>query len=175
MSIKAVFLDRDGTINVDKGYLYKKEDLEFLPNAIKGLKKMQDKGYKLIIITNQSGIGRGYYTEEDYNRFMDYFYQKLRNNGITITADYYCMHSPDEECICRKPNTHLVERAIKEHDIDSEESYFIGDKTSDIALGERMGITTVLVRTGKAGKDRLFDLKPDFVSNDLCQASQIMK
>jgi D,D-heptose 1,7-bisphosphate phosphatase len=137
---KAAFLDRDGTINVDNGYTYKIEDLEFLPGAVEGLKELQKKGYLLIIITNQSGIGRGYYTEKDYKNFMKEFYKRLEEKGVKITADYYCPHRPEDKCRCRKPMTELVEKAIKDYDIDSSKSIFIGDKKIDMETGKRCGV-----------------------------------
>ena len=175
MASKAVFLDRDGTINVDKDYVYRLEDLEFLPNTIKGLKTIQEKGYMLIIITNQSGIGRGYYSEEDYHLFMKGFYKLLQKEGVKIEADYYCKHAPEDKCDCRKPETKLIEKAIKEHDIDVENSYIIGDKTADILTGKKAGLKTILVKTGKAGLDKEYDVKADFVCDNLLEASDALK
>jgi UDP-N-acetylmuramoyl-tripeptide--D-alanyl-D-alanine ligase len=169
---KAVFLDRDGTINVDRDYVYDIKDLEFLPNAVRGLKRLQELGYILIIITNQSGIGRGYYSEENYKILMKEFYRRMREEGIEFAADYYCMHAPEEKCDCRKPNTLLIETAIKEHNIDIKKSYFIGDKTADILAGKRSGVKTILVLTGKAGKDGEYKASPDIVCPDLYAASQ---
>jgi D,D-heptose 1,7-bisphosphate phosphatase len=137
---KAAFLDRDGTINVDKGYTYKIEDLEFLPGAVEGLKELQKKGYLLIIITNQSGIGRRYYTEKDYKIFMKELYTRLAKQGVKITADYYCPHIPEDNCGCRKPKIELVEKAIKEYNIDPSKSIFIGDKEIDMETGRRSGM-----------------------------------
>ncbi|MCR5587732.1 MAG: HAD family hydrolase, partial [Lachnospiraceae bacterium] len=122
---KAVFLDRDGTINVEKNYLYKIEDFVFLPGVIEGLKLLQDAGFLLIIITNQSGIARGYYTEEDFKILNNWMLNKLAENGINITKVYYCPHLPDakieeyrRDCDCRKPKLGLFYRAIKEYNID---------------------------------------------------------
>lgn len=138
---KAVFLDRDGTINIDKGYLYKISDFEFLPGAVEGLRMLQDAGYLLIIITNQSGIGRGYYTEEDFMRLNDYMKEELKKSGVNISGVYYCPHLPDAEveryrkiCNCRKPATGLFERAVKDFDIDLSLSYAIGDKERDCSI-----------------------------------------
>ena len=107
---KAVFLDRDGTINIDKGYLYRISDFEFLPGAVEALRNLQEAGYLLIIITNQSGIGRGYYTEEDFAVLTDYMKGELSKSGVNISGVYYCPHLPDAEveryrkiCTCRKP------------------------------------------------------------------------
>jgi D-glycero-D-manno-heptose 1,7-bisphosphate phosphatase len=141
---KAVFLDRDGTINVDKGYLYKIDDFEFLPGAMEGLKLLQDAGYLLVVITNQSGIGRGYYTEEDYKILMDWMNAELQKHGINISSSYFCPHLPDaqidryrQNCDCRKPKTRLFRLAVKELNIDLSKSWTIGDRIRDCSLCER--------------------------------------
>ncbi|MBR0070311.1 MAG: HAD family hydrolase [Synergistaceae bacterium] len=138
---KAVFLDRDGTINIDKGYLYRISDFEFLPGAVEALRNLQEAGYLLIIITNQSGIGRGYYTEEDFMRLTDYMKSELAKSGVNISGVYYCPHLPDAEveryrkiCTCRKPSLGLFERAVHDFNIDLSRSYAIGDKERDIAI-----------------------------------------
>lgn len=140
MKNKVVILDRDGTINRDFGYVYKKEDLEFLPGAIEGLKKFSDAGYKLIIITNQSGIGRGYFTVEQYLDFNNYFIEQLKSKGIIIDKVYYCPHGPESNCECRKPKLKLFYDAIKEFNIDLDNSYVIGDKERDISISNTTSI-----------------------------------
>ncbi len=141
---KAVFIDRDGTINIEKHYLYKIEDFEFLPGVVDGLRLLQDTGYKLIIITNQSGIGRGYYTEEDYNTLNNWMIDELKRHDVVIDAVYYCPHLPDAKiekyrkiCNCRKPAIGLYERAIKDFDIDISCSWTIGDKIRDCSICEK--------------------------------------
>ena len=138
---KAVFLDRDGTINVEKNYLFRIEDFEYLPGAKEGMKMLQDNGYKLIIITNQSGIARGYYTEEDYQRLNRWMINDLYDSGINISGTYYCPHHPEAkldkykcECKCRKPGISLFEKAISEYSIDVMKSFAIGDKMRDLAI-----------------------------------------
>lgn len=140
---KAVFLDRDGTINVEKNYLYKIEDFEFLPGVIDALKQLQQSGFMLIIITNQSGIGRGYYTEEDFHKLNNWMVSTLKEHGVTITDVYYCPHLPNAEvaeyrkdCECRKPKLGMYEQAVKDHNISLSESYAIGDKIRDCAICE---------------------------------------
>lgn len=138
---KAIFLDRDGTINVEKNYLYKIEDFEFLPGVIDGLKLLQDAGYLLIIITNQSGIARGYYTEDDFNNLNNWMLHQLEEHGIRITKVYYCPHLPDatiekyrKDCECRKPKLGMYYQAIDDFDIDLSHSYAIGDKIRDCSV-----------------------------------------
>jgi len=138
---KAVFLDRDGTLNVEKHYLYKIEDFEFLPGVIEGLKLLQEAGYLLIVITNQSGIGRGYYSEEDFNILNNWMLETLKENGVTVNAVYYCPHLPNaqvekyrKECKCRKPKLGMFLQAIEDFEIDLNKSYAIGDKIRDCAI-----------------------------------------
>ena len=131
---KAVFLDRDGTINVDKNYLYKIEDFEFLPGAVEALQLLQSSGYLLIIITNQSGIARGYFTENDFLRLNDFMLNELERLGVHISKSYYCPHGPDSKCNCRKPKTGLFEQAAKEYDIDLSKSFAVGDKLRDCSI-----------------------------------------
>lgn len=135
---RAVFLDRDGTINIDKNYLYKIEDFEFVDGTIDALRIIQDKGYIIIIVTNQSGIARGFYSEDDYLILSDWLVQELKKNGINIGGTYYCPHLPDAQivkyrknCTCRKPGTDLFRRATSDLNIDINESVAIGDKLRD--------------------------------------------
>ena len=138
---KAIFLDRDGTINLDKDYLYKIEEFKFLPGVIEGLYNLQLNGYKLIIITNQSGIARGYYSENEYFILTKWMIKALSKKGIDISAVYYCPHHPNAKiekyrtnCKCRKPNLGLFEQAMNDFNIDLSQSYAIGDKIRDCAI-----------------------------------------
>lgn len=142
---KAVFLDRDGTINVDFGYVHKIEDLEFLPGAIEALRIFQELGFLLIVITNQSGISRGYYTLKDAEAFNRAMAQKLEEQGIILKDFFTCPHSPEEDCECRKPSPFMVMKAIKKHNIDPSRSYMFGDKKSDVECGERSNIKSFRV------------------------------
>ncbi len=141
---KAVFLDRDGTINVEKNYLYKIEDFEFIDGVLKALRELSDAGFLLIIITNQSGIARGYYTEKDYGLLNSWLLETFAKNGIKISASYFCPHLPTASveryrtiCNCRKPNTGLFEQAVKDFNIDLKKSFAIGDKIRDLAICEK--------------------------------------
>jgi len=133
MKNKAIFLDRDGTINIEKNYMYKIEDFEFENGVVDSLKIFQKLGFKLIIISNQSGIGRGYYSEKEVNQLFEYMIGELRKNEIYIDKYYYCPHY-QEECDCRKPKLGLFYKAQKEFDIDFSKSYAIGDKLRDVAI-----------------------------------------
>ena len=128
---KAIFLDRDGTINVDFGYVYKTQELELLPGVAEALRIFQELGYLLIVITNQSGIGRGYFTLEDAEQFNRALAQELEKHGVILNDFYTCPHAPEEHCECRKPSPFMVTEAMKKYDIDPSQSYMFGDKKSD--------------------------------------------
>ena len=171
----AVFLDRDGTINDDVGYLNEPEKFEFLQNVIRGVKKMQDMGYRIVIITTQAGIGLGYFTKEDFYRVNRKMLEGFSKADITISKIYFCPHSKSEACECRKPGIALIERGCRDLNLNISGSYFIGDRTSDIEAGKRAGAKTILVKTGFAGKDGEFDAKPDYIANDLLDAADYIQ
>lgn len=154
MKNKFVLLDRDGVINIEKSYLHKIEDFEYEKNVVEGLLKLRDLGYRFAIITNQAGIARGYYTEEDYLKLQSFIEDDLFKKGIKIEKSYFCPHHPNVtgkygiECDCRKPNIGNFELAIKEFEIDVKNSFMIGDKITDLIPAEKLGITPVLVKTG---------------------------
>ena len=179
---KAIFLDRDGTINVEKDYIYKSEDLVFEEGTIDALKTFKNLGYILIVVSNQSGIARGYFTEEDLNIFNNNMNEILKKNGIEITEFYCCPHHPDgigeykKVCECRKPNNKMIEDAIKKYNIDREKSYMIGDKTSDIGAGLKSNLKTVLVKTGYGLKDmEKVDKNETLICENLKDFSEILK
>ena len=179
---KAIFLDRDGTINVEKDYIYKSEDLVFEEGSIEALKTFKNLGYILIVVSNQSGIARGYFTEEDLNIFNNNMNEILKKNGVEITEFYCCPHHPDgigeykKVCECRKPNNKMIEDAIKKYNIDREKSYMIGDKTSDIGAGLKSNLKTVLVKTGYGLKDmEKIDKNETLVCENLKDFSEILK
>ena len=144
---KAAFFDRDGTINIEKNYLYKVEDFEFIKGIPELIKKYNDEGYVVIVVTNQAGIARGYYTEEDMNILHRYINEQLAKIGAHIDAFYFCPHHPDitGECNCRKPKTGMLEKAIQEWNIDVNQSILYGDKPWDIEAGEKCGIRSIYV------------------------------
>lgn len=160
MKRKAVFLDRDGTINVDKNYLYKIDEFEYLPGVKDGLKILQEEGYLLVIVTNQSGIARGYYSEEDYLKLNEWMLKDMEQSGIHITDSFYCPHHPEAliekyrcECNCRKPQLGLYLEAMKKYKIDFEQSYVIGDKLRDLELCKQYGTRGYLVYAENAIED----------------------
>tara|TARA_B100002003_G_C14091865_1_gene525146 strand:+ start:819 stop:1355 length:537 start_codon:yes stop_codon:yes gene_type:complete len=171
---RAIFLDRDGVINKDNEYISKVEDFEFIPKTIDALKKAIKNNYKLIIITNQSGIGRGYYTLEDYKKVESYMLEELKKESINILGVFFCPHNYDGNCDCRKPKTKLFMQAKDKFNIDLDQSFMIGDKTADIKAGHDAGCKTILVKTGKAGKDGFYKATPDFIAQDLYSAISII-
>lgn len=152
---KVVFLDRDGVINIDKAYVYRQEDFEFCEGAFEVLRHFQSLGYRLIVVTNQSGIGRGYYLEEDFQDLMRWMQEVLLAEGIAIDAIYHCPHAPEEHCSCRKPKSGMFEQALRDFDIDVSQSWMIGDKLSDIQAAHGVKIEhTVLI-----GEDQNIEAK----------------
>ena len=156
MRNKAVFLDRDGTINVEKNYLYEIDKFEFLPGVLEGLRRLKDAGCDLIIVTNQSGIARGYYTEAQYQELEDWMLRQLKEAGAEITAAYHCPHLPDaqvmeyrKDCDCRKPKLGMFYQAIETYQIDVSKSFAIGDKMRDLELCRQTDAKGFLVYSEK--------------------------
>lgn len=142
-----LFLDRDGVINVDVGYLSGPAQLEFIPGAIEAMKEAQTRGYDIIVVTNQSGVARGYYTEEDVQALHAEMSRRLEAEGVHILAYYYCPHHPEgtveaykKACDCRKPNPGMLTKAIEEWHVDVDGSFLVGDKPSDVEAAEAIGM-----------------------------------
>ncbi len=165
----AVFLDRDGVLTKEKSYICKIEELEIFPYAAECIRRIHEKGYYAIVITNQSGVARGLFTEEELKGMNVYL---KRETGID--AVYYCPHHPDgkiikyrKNCNCRKPNIGMIEKACCDYAIDIGHSYMIGDRASDILTGKKAGLKTILLESGYGTKRLEMDVKPDYVLNDL--------
>ena len=179
---KVIFLDRDGTINIEKSYLHKWEDFEFEKNAIEGLKELKNLGYEFIVVTNQSGIGRGYYTEEDLVTLNNQMTEKLKAFGIEILECFYCPHHPEKgigkykvDCNCRKPNPGMLLEGIKKYNVDIENSFMIGDKKGDLEAGKKAGLKSILVLTGY-GKKIEEEVKENYlIAKDLLEVVTILK
>jgi len=172
--LPAVFFDRDGTINEDVGYLHQPDKFHVLPHALEGIKKIQDMGYRIIIVTNQPGIGIGYYSEEDFYRVNRAMLSTFSKAGILVDKIYFCPHCKAEACSCRKPGQALMKRAQEELNLNIPRSYFIGDKTSDMETGKRAGMRTILVRTGFKGEDGEYPGEPDFWADNLSKAAEFI-
>lgn len=169
---KAIFLDRDGTINIEKNYLYKIESFEFIKGVPQTIKILNENDYKAIVITNQSGVARNFYTESDIKTLHDYINNELKKYNASIDDFYYCPHHPDHKCMCRKPNIGLFLNAIEKWNIDCNLSYVVGDKITDLIPGKKLGMKTILVETGY-GKQQIFDEK--FCNYRVKNLNQIIK
>jgi len=134
MKTKALFLDRDGIINVDHGYVSKREDFEFVEGIFALVKEFSNAGYLIFVVTNQSGIGRGYYSEEDFTLLSNWMVEAFKKQALKIEKVYYCPHTPEDKCHCRKPQTGMIEQALADYPVDLADSWLIGDKQSDIDL-----------------------------------------
>lgn len=152
---KAIFLDRDGTINVEKHYLYRKEDFEFIEGVPQALRSFREKGYLLILVTNQSGIARGYYSISEMEKLHKYMQKELMKHNAQFDDIFYCPHHPEAivreyrvDCDCRKPKAGMFERAMKKYQIDMHSSYAIGDRERDLIPAERLGARGILLSEG---------------------------
>lgn len=180
---RAVFLDRDGTINVEVDYLSKREDFVLIEGAAEAIKLLNDAGFLVVVVTNQSGVARGYFTEDDVMAVNDKMLFDLNVVGAFVDAVYYCPHHPDfggEEydidCNCRKPKVGMVVKAQEEFEIDINESFVVGDHKGDIELGKNAGARTVHVLTGhgvaEGKKLEEAGIVPDCTSDNLLSAVQ---
>ena len=156
---KAIFLDRDGIINVDHSYVYRQEDFEFCEGIFETLQHFLSLGYQLFIVTNQSGIGRGYYTKDDFEKLISWMLSQFCSENIKITKMYHCPHSPSEGCECRKPKTAMFKRAKKEFNIDMKNSWMIGDKPSDIQAGFNANIPNTIFVNSSTCKEASHSVK----------------
>ena len=170
---KAIFLDRDGVINIEKNYLYKIEDFEFVEGTFSSLKQLQNLGYKLFIITNQSGVGRGYYTLKDFDKLTSWMIHQFEINDITISQVELCPHAPTDKCDCRKPLTGMIDNILQNHDIDLENSWLIGDKGSDIQCAKNANVkNTIQVKSGHNFTDK--DSIADFICASIKDVPKII-
>jgi len=175
MNNKAIFVDRDGTISRDVLYLNSPDQFTMYPGVGPGIRTLKKKGYKIIVITNQSGIGRGYFTEQQLLSIHEKMAEEFQKFGVTLDGIYYCPHHPDDKCNCRKPRTGLFEQAITDHDIDVKKSFMIGDKILDIGAGKKAGTKTILIPEPHVRDDCLsnksrWEYAPDYIADDFCDA-----
>ena len=173
-SHRAVFLDRDGTVNTEVDYLSSVKDLRLIKNAAKAIRILNQNKVKVIIVTNQSGISRGIFSIDDLNNVHNELKRRLRRNGAHIDAIYYCPHHPDEKCSCRKPKKGMFEKAAKDFDLKLNKCYVVGDKLTDIKAAHNISAKGILVRTGygKLEQNKLMDadIIPDHIAENLYDA-----
>lgn len=175
---RAFFLDRDGTINIDHVYIASPDGIELIPGSAAAIRRANDAGFKVIVVTNQSGIGRGLIAASELPKIHARLGELLQQEaGAKIDSYEFCPHHPDDGCACRKPGIQLVEAAAKRFGIELAKSFFVGDSWSDIDCGKRAGCQTILVRTGKGetternlGKKNRAAANPDFIAEDLAAA-----
>ncbi len=169
---KTVFIDRDGTLIEEVNFLHRVEDLQYFPFTDEAVKLLKANGFLVVLVTNQSGIGRGVYTENEMHAVHAQIQTDLTEK---LDAIYFCPHLPDEGCACRKPNLGMIEAAMADLPIDLENSWMIGDKVLDVELGKNAGIKTIMVLTGY-GKKHLESLKrkPDFIVENLREAVEVI-
>lgn len=170
----ALFLDRDGTIIEHIEYLHEPSKVKAIPGALEAIKFARQKGYRIVVITNQPGIGLGYFTKEDLFAVNRELLKACGSAGAEIDRIYFCPHSKADGCSCRKPGSALVERAERELNIDIQNSYIVGDMTSDLELGRRVGCKTVLVKTGRGGDDLQFPGKIDLELPSLADLPKLL-
>lgn len=180
--MKAVFLDRDGTINREVNVLRDVRQLRLLPGAAQAIKKLNQLRLSVVVITNQPVIARGWLTEREVEHIHGVLIQRLAKRGAQIDAIYYCPHHPNANlkryrvrCRCRKPGIGMIQRAVRELGINPRASWVIGDSGRDVATGMKAGMKTILVETGYGGKDIDYGVKPDFVARNLQAAVRIIK
>ncbi len=170
---KVIFLDRDGTLNVDHGYVYEREKWEWVPGAIDACKKLQDAGYALAVVTNQSAIAEGTYSKEAMDELHRFMQDELERNGVHLAAVAYCPHGRDQQdCDCRKPNIGMAKQ-IEEKigPIDYANSWIVGDKEADLLFGKNAGTKTAIIRS-RYWSDNTLSKQPDIVVESLQEATQ---
>ena len=173
MTIKTIFLDRDGVINKDTNYLSKIEEFEFINGIFKTCKYLLSIDYEIIVVTNQSGIARGYYSEKDFQNITKWMLSQFKINGVKILDVLHCPHSPDSNCNCRKPKPGMFIKAKNKHGIDMEKSWMVGDKEVDIIAANNSGIAnTILVRSGHEINEKKSNAK--FIINSIYQISKVV-
>jgi D-glycero-D-manno-heptose 1,7-bisphosphate phosphatase len=173
---RAVFLDRDGTLIEEAHYLSDPAAVRLLPGAAEALARLREAGYALVLVTNQSGIARGLYTEEEYHRVAARLGGLLREAGVPLDAAYYCPHHPEHgaPCACRKPSTGMYEAAAAELGLDPAASWYVGDKESDILPAATLGGQGVLVRTGHGRDEERRAPRGVVVVDDLGEAADLI-
>jgi len=175
---KIVFIDRDGVINRDPGgrtpysYVTNWKEFTFIPDTIKALRMLTDAGYLIVIVSNQAGIAKGYFTVQELEDVNAEMLNALAEKGVKIAKTYYCVHQSIDFCHCRKPKPGLFKKAEKDFNIKAKGRYFIGDSRTDIEAGSKYGLKTILVLSGKSCEEDIFKWKhkPDLISKDLYEA-----
>ena len=174
MAIKTIFLDRDGVINEEVNYLFQIEKFKFIDGIFEACLYFQKLGYKIIIVSNQSGIARKFYNVNDYMRLTKWMLGQFDQNNIVVLDTFYCPHNFDSQCNCRKPKPGMLISAKAKHNIKMEDSWMIGDKESDIQAANNAGITkTILVRSGHEVDE--LNSNAEYIINSIIEAQKFIK
>ena len=176
--MKYLLIDRDGVINKDPGgwtktnYVTEWKDFHFVPGTLEALKILKEKGVKVIVASNQGGVNKGLYTQEQLNRVNELMLKEIRKSGGEVEEVNYCIHKDEDNCSCRKPKPGMLEVAAKKYGIELKSTYFIGDDKKDILAGRKAGCKTVLVLSGKSSRESIKDWteKPDHIFENLLEA-----
>lgn len=180
--MRAIFLDRDGTINREVDNLRNVRELKILPHVARAISQLNRLGFLVIVISNQPVVARGWLSEQGVDEINNVLLKRLAKKDARIDAIYYCPHHPNANkqkycanCRCRKPNIGMIQKAVKYFKIDLNKSFFIGDSTRDMLAGSRAGVKTILVKTGYGGNDKMYKVKPDAIAKNLYEAVTIIK
>jgi D-glycero-D-manno-heptose 1,7-bisphosphate phosphatase len=171
-----VLVDRDGTINVERNYLSSPDQIELFPETVAGIKLLRSLGLPVAVVTNQSAIGRGYFDLAKLDEIHDRLHAILQEAGVGVDAVYFCPHTPEDSCDCRKPLTDMARRAALEFNAELSKSFVIGDNVCDIELGKNVGATTFLVRTGYGVRtEQEGKTQADYTVENLFEAASVIK
>ena len=176
--IKTVFIDRDGVINKDPGgwteheYVTRLKDFHFLPGALEALKLLNRNRMQVVIVSNQAGVSKGYFTKERLDEITCMMLAEIKKNGGKVCEVNYCIHRTEDNCACRKPKPGMLDAAIKKYGVTARDTYIIGDSKVDVLAGKSAGLNTIFVQSGKTGMDEVkkWDVKPDYIFKDLLEA-----
>ncbi len=175
--MKVIFLDRDGVINKypgDRQYVATLKGFKLLKGSLKAIKKLTDAGFHIYVVSNQAGVAKKLYTRKILNDMTRYMLKEVKRAGGRIIKVFYCLHTEDKNCPCRKPKTGLLKKAVRDRSIDLENSYFIGDSLRDVKTGRNFGVKTILVLSGREKMINIphWDIYPDFVAKTLASAAK---
>ena len=174
--MKVVFLDRDGVINEYPGhgkYVTNHRNFSFIPGSIEGIKKLKNKGFKVFVVSNQAGVSKGLYSQKDLDEITKKMVKGLKGKGIGVDGVYYCTHSDEDNCACRKPKTGLLEKAIEDSTLKTKLTFFVGDSFKDMEAARSFGAKTILVLSGKEkiSNRNNWEFEPDYVFDNLLLAA----
>ena len=172
MRQKIVFLDRDGVITrgFDNSYVDRVEKLSFVPHSLRALRRLKEAGYKVIVVSNQAGVGKGVYSMKMLREVTERIQQAVREKGGRLHAIYYCPHRPEDRCSCRKPKVGLFRKAKRRFGIRFKEAFFVGDSRVDVEAGKAIGCRTILVLSGRNKRRPRWEIKPDAIRRNLWEA-----